>query len=364
MPRKSSSVEERARDALCEFIASMQQQPLHTFLTLYFPRRLPPAFGDTARLRVQTEVVTNLGSRADIVIARNQTLLFVEVKVEAVEQVGQYEKYKHYFESQGYTVTAGGLINRVRSARTKDNRAFLETLGVVRVFWSEALKAFATQFGETEEFQRFRSKLVTISAAIGSRTRLPRVQATRGIKDPQRLYRSNEVLCRFYSELLCGVAPMEGVVWQSGNSPYCLMFGRRSWREKFHEQWFYRVFCCLGKNDLADPQFGFSVMLWNRTWTKNQEWFRQHRAELASYFASRGFDIGRNEGSSWHERTSWRPPYETRGLRYCNAFWDRRLRLNENSGATDWNALLARVTLHCGELARIVEAFTESKGTT
>ena len=55
--------------------------------------------------------------------------------------------------SRGYTVKAGGLINRLRKARTKKNSPFLEALGVRRRYLgSNSFVRFNSEFGETEEF--------------------------------------------------------------------------------------------------------------------------------------------------------------------------------------------------------------------
>src|SRR5438309_664173 len=109
MPRKSTSIEERARDALYDFLLVLDRRPLAKFVRLYFPGGTPPELARSKDLTVEMEVSTNLESRADLVISNCKTLLFVEVKVDAVEKLGQYSKYKQYFEAKGYSVTAGGL---------------------------------------------------------------------------------------------------------------------------------------------------------------------------------------------------------------------------------------------------------------
>ena len=44
-----------------------------------------------------------------------------------------------------------------------------------------------------------------------------------------------------------------------------------------------------------------------------------------------GFQIVRNAGSSWHRNSDWLPPYQDiRGLKFSNAFWERRFSLIES----------------------------------
>lgn len=359
MPRKSSSPEEKARDVLYGFLLLLNRAPLKRFLKLYWPDGIPTAFVKLDKLEVRTEVETNLGSRVDLMIASQAALLFVEVKIDAVEQLGQYEKYRHFFESQGYIVTAGGLINRIRKARTKDNATFLDALGVKRVSWFDVLDGFGKQFAKTEEFKRFQAALFAINPSIGA-TRLPggrNVAFTE--RTPALLAVRNDIVCHFYADLLPQLTPMEGTVWQYGNSPYCLAFGKAHWREIFKEDWFHRAFVSCERSDSGMQRFKFGVMLWNRTWTKNAEWFLKHRKQLVDYFTRAGFNVGRNAGSSWHRRTAWIPPYDAKGLKYVNASWNREISINGREEAqNEWNSLLARCHKYCNELARVVDELT------
>jgi hypothetical protein len=134
------------------------------------------------------------------------------------------------------------------------------------------------------------------------------------------------------------------------------MFGKHAWKEKFHEGWFYRAFICFNKQNSAESNFSFSIMLWNRGWTTNMEWFFAHRTRLIQYFAGLGFDVGRNEGSGWHRRTSWPPPYDIRGLKYANAFWKPRIPLrNDDRTITPWDTLLNLSLGRCLGLVKIVD---------
>jgi hypothetical protein len=355
MKRKSSSEEEKARDLLYEFFISRRRAPLQSFLRLYSAERLLRN-GGVERLLVQTEVPANLGSRADLVVANDSDLLFVEVKIDAVEKVGQYEKYKHFFERQGYVVIAGGLVERTRTARSKDNIAFLDALGVRRLTWSELLGALQDEFGQTEEFKQFIANLRQVRSTIGSKPSVVVDRAATASKDRSDIAASNHALADFYKELVGLLSPMEGRLWQYGNPPYCLAFGKPSWGTMFQESWFQRAFICCEKKIPSEPAFVFGVMLWNRTWTKNKIWFEQHRNAIAEYFACRGFDVGRNTGSSWHRREAWLPPYDTKGLKYANALWSARIPLTTCGHAPmPWNDLLATSARKCKELARILD---------
>jgi hypothetical protein len=200
--RKSISVEERARDTLYDFLLALHRRPLAQFLKLYFSDGVPKPLAEVADLKVNTEVPTNLGSRVDLLITGDGALLFVEVKVDAVEQVGQYEKYKHYFESGGgYTVYAGGLVNRLRKPGKKDNAPFVAALGVRRVYWSQVLSTLETEFGNTREFALFRSRLMSISPHIGTYSSDDTIQTERVERDPGLLVNRNDILCSFYSDL-------------------------------------------------------------------------------------------------------------------------------------------------------------------
>ena len=355
MKRKSSSDEEKARDLLYEFLISRDRAPLKSFLGLYSAKRLLRN-GDLGRLFVETEVPTNLGSRADLVVASAIDLLFVEVKIDAVEQVGQYEKYKDFFERQGYVVSAGGLVERTRNGRSKDNIAFLNELGVRRITWTELLAAFREEFDETEEFKEFVANLRQLGPTLGSKAAAASPRAITINKACCDIATNNDVLAEFYKELAGRLAPMKGKLWQYGNSPYCLAFGKSAWGTIFQEKWFLRAFICCQNKVVSDPAFGFGVMLWNRTWTKNKVWFERNRREIAEYFSRRGFDVGRNAGSSWHRREVWQPPYDTKGLKYANAAWPPRISLcmcTEDSRS--WNDLLSVSAQKCNELARIVD---------
>lgn len=357
MSRISSSVEERARDVLVTFLLTLDRKPLGAFLDLYSPAGLQSESSHLGPLSVMTEVPTNLGSRSDLVICNDSALLFVEVKVDAVEQVGQYEKYKRYFEREGYVVTAGGLIARDRRSNRKDNAAFLEALGVRRLRWSRILRVFENAFENTPAFREFRQRLSSLSPllAVQDETSLP-VTST-ATRDASLLKSRNDVVCMFYHELLERLRPLEGTVWQYGNSPYCLAFGHPYWARKFGEDWFHRAFICLQKKDAAHPCFTFGVMIWNRSWTKNEAWFRERRGDLARYFVKCGFDVGRNEGSSWHRRVSWFQPYDINGLKYANANWTPRVELSAfGKSSADWDRLLTTSANYCMGLAKIIDS--------
>lgn len=355
MKRKSSSDEEKARDLLCDFLISRERAPLRSFLTLYSAERLLRP-GKIGLLRVETEVPTNLGSRADLVVASATHLLFVEVKIDAVEQVGQYEKYKHFFEREGYVVSVGGLVERTRDARSKYNIAFLNELGVRRLTWSELLAAFRAEFEETNEFKQFVANLRQVRPALGSiavGSSQPAVTTTKACSD---IATNNDVLAEFYKELLAWLAPMEGKLWQYGNSPYCLAFGKPAWGTTFQESWFLRALICCQNKVASDPAFGFGIMLWNRTWTKNKVWFERNRTEIAEYFSRKGFNVGRNAGSSWHRREVWQPPYDTKGLKYANASWPLRISLKTyTDDPKSWTDLLSAAAQKCKELTRIID---------
>jgi hypothetical protein len=103
----------------------------------------------------------------------------------------------------------------------------------------------------------------------------------------------------------------------------------------------------------------FRLCGWNRGWTTNIQWFFAHRARLIQYFAGLGFDVGRNEGSGWHRRTSWLPPYDVKGLKYANAFWKPRIPLrNDDRAVTPWDTLLNRSLDGCFGLAKIVDGLS------
>jgi hypothetical protein len=355
MKRKSTSEEEKARDLLYDFLISRDRAPLKSFLTLYSAVGLLRN-GELGLLRVETEVPTNLGSRADLVVASATELLFVEVKIDAVEQVGQYEKYKHFFERQGYVVTAGGLVERTRNARSKDNIAFLNELGVRRLTWSELLAAFRGEFEETKEFKQFVANLRQVRPTLGSTVAGVSQSAVTIDKSCSDIAINNDVLAQFYKELAGWLAPMEGKLWQYGNSPYCLAFGKPSWGTTFQESWFLRAFICCQNKDASEAAFGFGVMLWNRTWTKNKAWFERNRSQIVEYFSRRGFDVGRNAGSSWHRREVWQPAYDTKGLKYANASWSPRISLRTCArDLKSWNDLLSVSAQKCKELARIID---------
>jgi hypothetical protein len=357
MKRKSTSDEENARDLLCHFLVTCKRAPLRVLLELYSAHALLK-HAKLDQLLVETEVPTNLRSRADLVVASATHLLFVDVKIDAVEQVGQYEKYKHSFETEGYVVTAGGLVERTRSARSKDNVAFLNELGVRRPSWSQLLDAFQQEFGETDEFKRLLRDLRKIRPTLGSGAAESAARSPMASKNSSLISADNNTLAEFYKELLGLVSPMAGKLWQYGNSPYCLAFGKPSWGITFRESWFLRAFICCQKNEPSEPAFGFGVMLWNRTWTKNKKWFERHKSDIAQYFSRRGFDVGRNVGASWHSREAWLPPYDSKRLKYANAFWSPRLRLTTcDHVPVAWNDLLSASAEKCEELARIIDDF-------
>jgi hypothetical protein len=345
--RKSTAIEERARDALVAFLCRLHRRPLTRLLALYFPEGLPEGFNSPKSLRVETEVETNLSSRVDIMIAGMKNLLFVEVKVDAGEQVGQYEKYIHYFESRGYCVTAGGLINRSPAPRSRSHAPFFKALGVRRIFWSELLKDFGTYFAGLAEYELFRENLATISPAIG-------ISKTGHLKENSLITTRVEALCAFYMRLLSRLDGVSGRVWQSGNSGYCLTFGLPSWAQKFQEPWYYRAYLCLETGTAST--FKFSVMLWDRAKSSNISWFESHRSALVNYYTSRGFDVGRNEGRSWHRRVSWVAPYSLQGLRYANAFWNRRLPVKGNGELLTSPSLLRDCITNCLEFVSIIDS--------
>jgi hypothetical protein len=69
--------------------------------------------------------------------------VYIEVKVDAVEQIGQCIKYRDYFVGQGYTAHAAGLITRMKTPGCRnDNEPFFEFLGIPRILWSELLLTF------------------------------------------------------------------------------------------------------------------------------------------------------------------------------------------------------------------------------
>ncbi|MDB6058798.1 MAG: hypothetical protein JWO95_2642 [Verrucomicrobiales bacterium] len=354
MSRISDSKEEKARDALCSFFDELQREPLREFISLFFPDGVPKTLSQTSHLEVLTEVETNLGSRVDILIRAGTTLMFIEVKVDAVEQVGQYEKYKHFFERQGYSVFAAGLINRNKRALSKDNDAFLESIKVKRVYWSQVLNRFEKALGPTKEYKRFRNQLENLDPQIGGYSAPCEAAAVQKQKDPVLLPSSNHIVCEFFGDVLKKLRAMEGSVWQHGNSPYCLKIGKPEWRKKFEEPWCERLFVSVNKPINESAHVGFAVMLWNRSWSKNVEAFSAHRCSLLNYFKRLGFDVGRNVGSGWHKRTRWDSPYEMDGLKYSNAFWTHRVSL----GQKKWAPLIDETAKRTVELAGIVDKWS------
>ena len=166
MSRKSSSIEERVRDLLIGFLTSSERKPLSTFINMFFDGNVPASFKKAMHIKIDTETPTNLAARADIVFFTGKTVLCIEVKVNAAEQVGQYRKYQDHFENLGYKTYVMGLINRIKKSRIKNNEPFLHNTR--RILWSELLSFMQKEFGKTPAFLEFMINLQNLDPYIGS----------------------------------------------------------------------------------------------------------------------------------------------------------------------------------------------------
>jgi hypothetical protein len=336
MFRQSASIEEKARDLLLNFLNCLNRRPLRLLLELIFHRKIPTEFKDVSKLQLEKEVICIGNSRVDLLIKHKNCVLGIEVKVDAVEQLGQYLKYRDHFASTGKTVYVAGIINRFKKAGVKnDNEPFFDFLKIPRILWSEILTKFSDEFSNEKEFKQFRSDLLCLHSEIGAFNRPMIMPETAIQKNCDHLGSDNKKLIGFYRDLSSRLVGWYAVPNKYGNAPYELHLGLKKWAGLFQESSNRRIVVGLNqprKGKLHDePYFALGIMLWNRSWFANEPWFLKNRKDIAAHFQSAGFQIVRNEGSSWHRNSNWLPPYQdVGGLKYVNAFWEHRFSLVES----------------------------------
>ena len=336
MPRKSSSTEEKARDLLLSFLESLNRRPLELLFETIFEGKTPADLKDVSKITIQKEVVCIGKSRVDLLFSNKKTVLCIEVKVDAVEQLGQYLKYGDFFISQGKSTFVAGLINQFKGTGGKNNsEPFFEFLKIPRILWFELLAKFSSELSMTKEFKQFKHDLLLLNPEIGKFERPQINYKADHPKDCDLLASKNEVLVKFYRDLNNRFIGWSSAPNKYGNAPYELHLGQTSWANLFCESSGRRI--VVGLNQLREgkihdePYFALSVMLWNRSWFANESWFLKNRKNVAAYFEDVGFKIVRNEGSSWHRNSNWLPPYETvHGLKFVNAFGEHHFSLVES----------------------------------
>jgi hypothetical protein len=142
-------------------------------------------------------------------------------------------------------------------------------------------------------------------------------------------------LVGFYRDLSSRLVGWDAVPNKYGNAPYELHLGLQKWADLFQESSSRRIVVGLNQPRKVklhhEPYFALGIMLWNRSWFANESWFLKNRKNIAAHFQDAGFQIVRNEGSSWHRNSDWLPPYEdVRGLKYANAFGEHSFSLVES----------------------------------
>ncbi|HEY1662937.1 MAG TPA: PD-(D/E)XK nuclease family protein [Verrucomicrobiae bacterium] len=362
MSRKSSAVEERARDLLAHFLQSIDRRPLDSLLRLIFQKNTPTEFRGIYDLEITSEVRCFGGSRADLVISSAKAILCIEVKVDAIEQVGQYIKYGDFFRSQRESVYVVGLVNRFKRANCRnDNEPFLQHLGIRRILWSELLAHFTREFGNILKFKQFVSSLKDLNSSIGTYIR-PISQQRTIPQDCHALSENNSVLVSFYNDLQKRLLKWDGTLSKYGNAPYELHLGKASWASLFNELSCRRIVVGLNQPGVGklheQPYFSLCVMLWNRTWFVNNSWFELHRFNVAAHFKQLGYQVVRNGGSSWHRNQDWNSPYPIQGIKFANAFWERKFSLTESECCRiGWSKALDRLEKEIHKLESHVDSF-------
>ena len=359
MPRQSSALEEHARDLLVHFLESNCRRPLATLLGLVFSGKVPQPLLDLPALEIHTEYPSIGRSRVDILIKNRQCLLCLEVKVDAVEQVGQYLKYQEYFANHGYTVYVAGLVNRFkRFGSRNNNEPFLEHLQIPRILWFELLGAFQSEFAHLPAFKTFRSDLRRLHSGIGAHIRAePSASAVE--QDCSVLACDTRALSDFFNALRVRFPKWDGKCAKYGNAPYSLYLGNPQWGPLFNERCCRRI--VVGFNNgrkcqrLAEPYFALAIMLWDRTWFSEKGWFLEHRVQIAGHFQKLGFEVIRNDGS--HRNTPWPPPFQdTSSLHFANAFWEEHFSLPEAEyRRLGWKKSLARLEQEIRKIAKMID---------
>lgn len=363
MPRKSCLPEEEVRDCLVDFLQSLERRPLLCLLQLLFPQGIPPGLSSYTSMQIETEHPTIGKSRADIVVIQQKTVLVLEVKVDACEQLGQYIKYQDFFRHKGYTVHQAGLIDHFPlPGSPKDNEPFFQWLGFPRVLWSELLLAFRNKFANTREFRQFEFVLMRAAPQIGKYQRPPTASLLPLAKRMESLSSDNRVLVLFFRELAARFQGWDTIPMQYGNAPYSLHLGKPSWAKLFKEASCRRI--VLGFNNRRknqphpEPHFGPCIMLWDASWFFHRDQFISKRLAIAGHFASLAFDIIRNVPGTWHKRAVWEHPYsDIAGLHYANAESQSPFRITETDyNAIGWEETLLRLEAEIRRLARTIDA--------
>jgi hypothetical protein len=359
-PRKSSSTEEKARDILLDFLKCSDHRPLAVFLQLIFDGKTPKGFLDLSAIDVRSEYEAIGCSRVDLAFRCEKTILCLEIKVDAQEQLGQYVKYRDYFRHEGFDVHIAGLVNRFKRPGCKnDNDPFFKSLAIPRFLWSELLAVFQRRLGSTPIFQEFRQSLQQLDQNIGAYAR-DSSPASGAAADCSFLASDTGVLLRFYEELSLRFTGWEAVPSKYGNAPYSLYLGKPDWGPLFRESSCRRI--ALGFNNgrkcqiHSEPYFAPGIMLWDRTWFYNLDWFLNHRVPIANHFRTLGFEIIRNQSA--HRNTPWTPPYkEINSLFFANAFWEKHFSLTRSEYCRiGWARSLDLLELEIRKLADMIDS--------